>query len=90
MSKANVRPDEWVVGAERISSFLGITRMTLFRWSKVVPLKRKGRMNNYGKVKFGAHTKRDLVEWAKKAYRAQGKNCYRIYMHLNEAESSLK
>jgi len=90
MEKEKYNPDEWVRGADGISIFLGITRMTLYRWSKLVPLEHVGGTNNYNKERYGRHTKKSLVEWAKKAYSAQYKNCYRILSSIKEAESSLE
>ena len=84
MLKSKYNPDEWCRGAQQISAFLGITRMTLYRWSKLVPLEHTGGTNNYNKERYGNHAKVSLVDWALKAYKAVGRNNYYIRKRLDE------
>jgi hypothetical protein len=89
MKKTKYNPNDWVRGASQISNFLGITRMTLYRWSKVVPLARVGGTNNWNKDLFGSHNKSSLVKWAREAYGKQCKKKYTILRGIRKAEESL-
>ena len=89
MRKTKYNPDDWVRGASNISSFLGITRMTLYRWSKILPLERAGGTNNWNKERFGSHSKVSLIKWAVKILEGSNKRNYTVIKAIREARNSL-